>query len=283
MAARTPRYACSNARCQIPRGRRDGGFAGQHDFWHSRLGRARYGRGVLRLWAMARFFNTTGPCDPERHYFLPPESRLRKAQLDRYVRDQLYWVLHAPRQTGKTTVLMTWMRELNASAQAIACYVSVERCQGLPEIERALPAVCEAIRQYASDVGVPVPEYPPRETSPSSLLAGIARRWSELCAPKPLVVLFDEVDTLEGPALVSFLRQLRGGFASRGKVPRERGLGGHAGSAGLSHPEQGRRSAQSGQSLQHQTLKEFQVFWRENSEVWETKAGTTPRPFRTSC
>jgi hypothetical protein len=30
------------------------------------------------------------------------------------------------------------------------------------------------------------------------------------------VVLFDEVDTLEGPAMISFLRQLRGGFASRG-------------------------------------------------------------------
>jgi hypothetical protein len=35
-------------------------------------------------------------------------------------------------------------------------------------------------------------------------------------APKPLVVLFDEVDVLQGEALISFLRQLRGGFAGRG-------------------------------------------------------------------
>jgi hypothetical protein len=34
-------------------------------------------------------------------------------------------------------------------------------------------------------------------------------------APKPLIVLFDEVDVLEGDALISFLRQLRGGFAVR--------------------------------------------------------------------
>jgi hypothetical protein len=37
-----------------------------------------------------------------------------------------------------------------------------------------------------------------------------------LIDPKPLIVLFDEVDVLEGEAMISFLRQLRGGFASRG-------------------------------------------------------------------
>jgi hypothetical protein len=37
-----------------------------------------------------------------------------------------------------------------------------------------------------------------------------------LVAPKPLIVLFDEVDVLQDETLISFLRQLRGGFASRG-------------------------------------------------------------------
>jgi hypothetical protein len=45
-----------------------------------------------------RFFNTTGPCNPDDHYMLPPEDRLVGAQLHRYIRDELYWVLHAPRQ-----------------------------------------------------------------------------------------------------------------------------------------------------------------------------------------
>ena len=49
-----------------------------------------------------RFFNTTGPCNPDDHYMLPPEDRLVGAQLHRYISDKLYWVLHAPRQTGKT-------------------------------------------------------------------------------------------------------------------------------------------------------------------------------------
>jgi hypothetical protein len=30
--------------------------------------------------AQLRFFNTTGPCNPEKHYMLPPEERLVGAQ-----------------------------------------------------------------------------------------------------------------------------------------------------------------------------------------------------------
>jgi hypothetical protein len=102
-----------------------------------------------------RFFNTTGPCNPWDHYMLPPEERLvgadgLKVHLLRYIQDQLYWVLHAPRQTGKTTFLQNWMREINSGQfngdDALACYVIVESCQGVVEPERAMPAICEAIR-----------------------------------------------------------------------------------------------------------------------------------------
>ena len=161
-----------------------------------------------------RFFNTTGPCNPDDHYMLPPADRLVGAQLHRYIKDKLYWVLHAPRQTGKTTFLLSWMREINAGSEAIACYVSVERCQGIPEPERAMPNICSAIREYTNMLKLDIPE---KVNSPvSSMLSDMLNQWSELVAPKPLIVLFDEVDTLEGETLISFLRQLRGGFASRG-------------------------------------------------------------------
>ncbi|MDR0719448.1 MAG: PD-(D/E)XK nuclease domain-containing protein [Treponema sp.] len=165
-----------------------------------------------------RFFNTTGPCNPWDHYMLPPEERLVGAQLHRYIRDQLYWVLHAPRQTGKTTFLQNWMREINSGRfngnNALACYVSVESCQGIAEPERAMPTMCEAIRQYASAFGVPVPEL--KTTVATSMLSDILKNWSELVAPKSLIVLFDETDVLVDETLISFLRQLRGGFATRG-------------------------------------------------------------------
>jgi len=105
-----------------------------------------------------RFFNTTGPCNPDDHYMLPPEDRLVGAQLHRYIRDKLYWVLHAPRQTGKTTFLQSWMREINAGDEAVACYVSVEHCQGIGDADRAMPAIYDAIIKYANDFGLPVPE-----------------------------------------------------------------------------------------------------------------------------
>jgi hypothetical protein len=161
-----------------------------------------------------RFFNTTGPCNPDDHYMLPPEERLVGAQLHRYVKDELYWMLHAPRQTGKTTFLQSWMRELNAVGDVVACYVSVERAQSLDTIERAKPAICSAVCEYAESADLPIPEY--HEVDSSSMLSAILRRWAALVAPRPLVVLFDEVDVMQGDALISFLRQLRDGFAGRG-------------------------------------------------------------------
>jgi hypothetical protein len=168
---------------------------------------------------------------------LPPADRLIGAQLDRYVGDQLYWVLHAPRQTGKTTFIQSWARELNATGKVAACYVTVEYAQGLREVERAMPTICEAIRDGAAVGGLPVPDVTThalgsllrdilgnwfkvfktdREpTSPASMLSKILGNWAALVAPKPLVIFFDEVDVLEGETMISFLRQLRGGFATR--------------------------------------------------------------------
>jgi len=162
-----------------------------------------------------RFFNTTGPCNPDEHYMLPPEERLVGAQLHRYIKDKLYWVLHAPRQTGKTTFLQSWMREINAGNEALACYVSVEACQGISEIELAIPSICVAIREFAATYGLPVPPMPD-SVLPYSMLSLILGSWAKMIAPKPLVVLFDETDVLQDAALISFLRQLREGFSRRG-------------------------------------------------------------------
>jgi len=163
---------------------------------------------------MKKFFNTTGPCDPERHYMLPPKERLIGADLERYLEHQLYWVLHAPRQTGKTTFLQSWMREINAGSTAVACYVSVERAQGIADSDKAMPNICQAVRSFATSEGLGVPSIP--SVVAESMLSSQLEEWSRIVAPKPLVLLFDEVDVLEGPAMVSFLRQLRSGFASRG-------------------------------------------------------------------
>jgi ATPase subunit of ABC transporter with duplicated ATPase domains len=72
---------------------------------------------------MPRFFNTTGPCDPARHYYLPTAARLPDLQI--YLDRQQYFVLHAPRQTGKTTAMRTLAQELRERGVA-ACWVTLE-------------------------------------------------------------------------------------------------------------------------------------------------------------
>jgi hypothetical protein len=145
---------------------------------------------------------------------LPPEDRLVGAQLNRYIKDMLYWVLHAPRQTGKTTFLKSWAREINAGREAVACYVSVEDCQGVTDPESAMITVYRDICDFAGLAGLPVPSADFKVSE--GLLRSTLIKWSESVAPKPLIVLFDEVDVLAGDVMISFLRQLRGGFVSRG-------------------------------------------------------------------
>ena len=52
---------------------------------------------------MERFFNIAGPCVAANHYMLPATERL--PDVDRMNRRGLYFVIHAPRQSGKTTAL----------------------------------------------------------------------------------------------------------------------------------------------------------------------------------
>ncbi|GHT62297.1 hypothetical protein FACS1894109_21130 [Spirochaetia bacterium] len=106
---------------------------------------------------------------------LPPEERLVGAQLARYIGDKLYWVLHSPRQTGKTTFLQSWMREINAprngadGSEPIACYVSLESCQGITDPERAMHNIYRSICDFATLFEIPVPQV--EETDIESLRA----------------------------------------------------------------------------------------------------------------
>jgi hypothetical protein len=56
-----------------------------------------------------RFFNTEGPVRPDMHYCLPPLHRWDLAEVLALVEQQKYFLLHAPRQTGKTSCLLALM------------------------------------------------------------------------------------------------------------------------------------------------------------------------------
>ena len=167
-------------------------------------------------YARMRYFNTSGPCVPELHYMLPPEPRLPGAR--DLIDESLYFIVHAPRQTGKTTTLGALARDVAADGRQVALMVSCERAQAWGEdFGGATGAILGAIAEEAVAQGLPpelMPPSPwPEAEAGSRLHKGLAT-WARQC-PLPIVLFFDEIDALRGQSLISVLRQLRDGFRSR--------------------------------------------------------------------
>ncbi len=165
---------------------------------------------------MERFFNTEGPCDDERHYMLPAESRVDD-DVERLIDRERYFVIHAPRQVGKTTAFRALARRLTAEGRYAALLTTCEVGQSTEsDLERSIDAVLGALRLWA-DADLPEelrPPAPQPSVPAGTRLWDLLRRWAQQ-SPRPLVVFFDEIDSLKGDALISVLRQLRGGFAHR--------------------------------------------------------------------
>jgi AAA domain len=163
-----------------------------------------------------RFFNTAGPCIPRLHYMMPPEARLPQAR-DLIDREQ-YFVVHAPRQTGKTTTLAALARTLTAEGRYVALHFTCET--GEPagdDYVAAQAAVLGSIRFAAKNarLGPDLAPPDPWPDAPATLLTRAAlQAWAEQC-PRPLVLFFDEIDALRGESLRSVLRQLRAGYTER--------------------------------------------------------------------
>lgn len=168
-----------------------------------------------------RTFNTAGPCDPRRHYMLPAAPRVPGAL---YLVDlEEYFVIHAPRQTGKTTVLKALADEINAAGDQLALVFSCEEAAAVGDDHAAaIDAILSTISEQAHIQGLPAQQMPPSpwpESSPLVRLRAGLSAWSRSC-PLPLVLLIDEIDSLSGTALISVLRQLRAGHNSRGDGAR---------------------------------------------------------------
>ena len=73
---------------------------------------------------MTQWFNTAGPCKANIHYLVPPTQRL--PNLVRLIDQENYFVIHAPRQTGKTTAMLTLAQELTQQGTYAAVLLSVE-------------------------------------------------------------------------------------------------------------------------------------------------------------
>ena len=165
---------------------------------------------------MARWFNIGGPCNPVDHYMLAATARLPRVVS--LIDKKQYFVVHAPRQCGKTTAFRALADEINAKGEMAAFYCSIENVQGIANPEEGLRQIANVIRQIAEMTADCFGENVRAEDLiletgecdysmvVQKLLSVLARR-----AGKPLVIFFDEVDCLSEGTLVGFLRQLRNG------------------------------------------------------------------------
>jgi hypothetical protein len=129
-----------------------------------------------------------------------------------------YFVLHAARQTGKTTSMIALARELTAEGRYAAIVLSVQTASAFShDVEAAEKLLLSRWRKVAT-VELPPelrpPKWPAAETG-ERLGAGLAAWASAL--PRPLVVFLDEIDSLKDDLLLSILHQLRDGFTYRPK------------------------------------------------------------------
>ncbi|MXY99222.1 ATP-binding protein [Candidatus Poribacteria bacterium] len=167
-----------------------------------------------------RFFNTTGPVVAADHYRIPPLERLNFVEVRRLIRDKRYFVLHAPRQTGKTSALLALRDLLNAEDTYRCVYVNVEAGQAAREdVEQVTRTFLGELAVRASltlndEFLLNIWSGILAEFGPHAALRVALTRWAQADS-KPLVLLIDEIDALIGDALLSVLRQLRAGYDLR--------------------------------------------------------------------
>ncbi|EHQ34527.1 AAA family ATPase [Methanoplanus limicola] len=167
-----------------------------------------------------RFFNTAGPVRCSEHYCLPPLSRFDLPEILSLIDQKKYFILHAPRQSGKTSCLLALRELLNHEGRYSALYINIEMAQtarndvsrGMKAIlselafqnERTLgdSALCKNISRSIEDYG--------EDAALNVVLSELCRRLK-----RPLVLCIDEVDALVGDTLISLLRQIRSGYPSR--------------------------------------------------------------------
>ena len=169
-----------------------------------------------------KFFNTAGPIQPDIHYQVEPLSRFDLEEIEQLIYQRKYFILHAPRQTGKTSCLLALRDYLNARGEFIAVYANVEAGQAMRnQVDEVVKATAGTIAAEArlvlkSELPNDVLRKVVRDenTTGSNMLTTFLTALCE-ALDRPLVLFIDEIDALVGDSLVSVLRQIRAGYANR--------------------------------------------------------------------
>ncbi|MCB0517461.1 MAG: AAA-like domain-containing protein, partial [Saprospiraceae bacterium] len=169
---------------------------------------------------MEKHFNTAGPNNPDWHYTIDPLHRWDLDTVMTLIRQNKYFVLHAPRQTGKTSCLLALCDYLNQTGRYKALYANIETAQAAREdtlagIRTVMGSISSNLKSFLHDnLLYNCWNDILQQFGPEQALAELLKLWAQH-EPLPIVLLLDEVDALIGDTLISLLRQIRAGYAVR--------------------------------------------------------------------
>ncbi|MFN0121707.1 MAG: ATP-binding protein, partial [Blastocatellia bacterium] len=147
---------------------------------------------------------------------LPATRRLIEQDVMQLIERQSYFVIHAPRQVGKTTAITELARQLTESGRYTAAKLSMEVGKGLKDdVGAAELAILGDWREsllYQLPAELQAPAWP--DAPPGQRISAALGVWAR-SSVRPLVVFLDEIDALEDEPLISVLRQLRSGYERR--------------------------------------------------------------------
>jgi hypothetical protein len=149
------------------------------------------------------------------------EASTRLQGVEQLIDSQQYFVIHAARQSGKTTYLKDLTDRLNAAGKYYALYCSLEAMQGVTDPEKAISSIVMKIKNTLALSDIPNKNDFAKEADYDDYTSVLNMSLTLFCMSldRPLVIMFDEADCLSEGGLISFLRQLREGYNQRPKIP----------------------------------------------------------------
>ena len=171
---------------------------------------------------MAKRFNITGSCSPQKYYMADVSAQL--ADTYAMIENGEYFIINRPRQYGKTTTLYTIARTLRTKPDYLVFNISFE---GVGDAFFADEQTLGRgfLRLLSDQAAVHPPELVPflkQKSTEVGLFDDFSRTITELCqqTDKKIVVLIDEVDRSSNNRLfVLFLGLLRNKFLQQEDMP----------------------------------------------------------------
>jgi hypothetical protein len=167
---------------------------------------------------MEKQFNTAGPVNQPDMYKIDPLKRWDLQEILALIEQKRYFILHAPRQSGKTSCLLALRDYLNKEGKYLAVYANFEAAQAWRnDVSSAIKGIVDEITGRLIELKLnnkTITAVNKLRNEPELVLNKVLSCIS-LIIKKPVVLFVDEIDALVGDTLISVLRQMRSGYDKR--------------------------------------------------------------------